>query len=263
MSPRFAVVLPYRSAGSRLARFVTGSMAAHGLLVAGILFVGSLRPAPQSFDDAMVVALAGPIGGPPAASAPAPSRPAAAPAPAPPPPKAPEPKEAHTVKEVPKPKASPPPKKKEEPPKKAAPETGTENATPGEAPSSPVPSPHPGTGGGGNAAAGPTGVTATLGGGDASLGFYGASVKAALEAAWTKPYLEEQGDTYSATVSFVIARDGTARDVKIVTSSGVPSLDRSAMRAVIEASPFPPIPSTWQGDTLPATMRFDLTPEGR
>jgi len=260
MSPRVAIVLRFRRARSRLARFVTGSLAAHGLLVAGILVVSSLHRAPQSFDDAMVVALAGPLPGPPAASAPAAPRPAAAPAPAPP--KAPEPKEAHTVKEVPKPqpKATPAPKKKEEP--KPAPETGPST---GEAPvkdASPAPNAHPG-GAPGGAAAGPTGVTATLGGGDASLGFYGASVKAALEAAWTKPYLEEQGDTYSATVSFVIARDGTARDVKIVTSSGVPSLDRSAMRAVIEASPFPPIPTSWQGDTLPATMRFDLTPEGR
>ncbi|HVQ34821.1 MAG TPA: TonB family protein [Candidatus Bathyarchaeia archaeon] len=263
MSPRLAIVLRFRRARGHLARFVTGSLVAHGLLMIGILGVSSLHRAPQSFDDAMVVALAGPLPGAPAASAP---RPAAAPAPAPAPPKAPEPKEAHTVKEVPKPqpKATPAPKQKEEPPKKTAPEAAppSDDKATGEA--SPTPSVPPGASGGGGAA-GPTGVTPTLGGGsgDASLGYYGAAVKAALESAWSKPYLEEQGETYSATVSFVIARDGSARDVKIVTSSGVPSLDRSAMRAVIEASPFPPVPPAWQGDALPATMRFDLTPEGR
>jgi|SoiMethySBSTD1v2_1073268.scaffolds.fasta_scaffold244289_2 protein TonB len=263
MSPRLAIVLRYRRARGHLARFVTGSLMAHGLLAVGILVVSSLHRAPPSFDDAMVVALAGPLPGPPAAPAASAPRPAAAPAPAPAPPKAPEPKEAHTVKEVPKPKPSPAPKKKEEPPKHTAPETGPASPSP-EAPASPAPNARPGgTGSGG--AAGPTGVTPTLGGGagDASLGYYGAAVKAALESAWMKPYLEDQGETYSATVSFVISRDGSTRDVKIVTSSGVPSLDRSAMRAVIEASPLPPIPPTWTQDTLPATMRFDLTPEGR
>jgi len=257
MSPRLAIVLRYRRARGHLARFVTGSLAAHGLLAVGILVVSSMHRAPPSFDDAMVVALAGPLPGPPAAPASVPR-----PAPAPAPPKAPEPKEAHTVKEVPKPKPSPAPKKKEETPKRTAPETAGPASPSPETPASP--NAHPGgTGSGG--ASGPTGVTAMLGGGagDASLGYYGAAVKAALESAWIKPYLEDQGETYSATVSFVISRDGSTRDVKIVTSSGVPSLDRSAMRAVIEASPLPPIPPTWTQDTLPATMRFDLTPEGR
>jgi protein TonB len=252
MNPRLRVVVRWRSARSRLARFVTGSLAAHGFLVAAILVLPMMRQAPQTFDDAMVVALAGPLPGP-----------AAAPAPAAPP-KAPEPKEAHTVREVPKPqpKATPVPKKKEEAPVRSPAPSAPPGPTQEDTPAPPTTGETKGSGAGA-AGTGPTGVTAVLGGGDASLGFYGAAVKAALESAWMKPFLEEQGETYSATVSFVILRDGTTRDVKIVSSSGAPSLDRSAMRAVIEASPLPPIPPAWQGDTLPATMRFDLTPEGR
>ena len=258
------IVVRWRTARSRLARFVTGSLAAHGALAVVVLIVMPiLRPKPQTFDDAMVVALAGPLPGPPAAPAGASARPSApppAPAPAPPP------KEAHTVREVPKPqpKATPAPKKKEETPSRATPAPSTAPGPPQEqeSPAPPDAGQEKGSGSG-SAAAGATGVTAVLGGGDASLGFYGATVKAALESAWIKPPLEDQGETYSATVMFVIARDGTVRDARISEPSGVPSLDRSVLRAVLEASPFPPIPPSWQGDSLPATMRFDLNPEGR
>jgi TonB family protein len=106
-------------------------------------------------------------------------------------------------------------------------------------------------------------VTASVGGGDSSLGWYGAAVKAALEAAWAKPFLEDATGTASVVVTFDIARDGATRNIRIVQSSGIPSLDRSAQRAVIEASPLPAIPPTWTDATLPVTMRFDLTPEPR
>jgi len=89
----------------------------------------------------------------------------------------------------------------------------------------------PSTGLGGAAAGAPSGVTAEVGGGDSALGWYNAAVKAALESAWEKPYLENQGRTYSVVIAFDIARDGTTRNLRIVESSGIPSLDRSAQRA--------------------------------
>ena len=64
-------------------------------------------------------------------------------------------------------------------------------------------------------------------------------------------------------LAFDIARDGTPRNIRIETSSGIQSLDRSAQRAAIEAAPFPAVPSTWTGDAIPVTMRFDLSPETR
>ena len=104
-------------------------------------------------------------------------------------------------------------------------------------------------------------VTATVGGGDTSLGWYGAAVKAALEAVWAKPYLEDAAGTASVVITFDIARNGTTSNIHILQSSGIPSLDRSAQRAVIEASPLPAVPPTWTEDTIPVTMRFDLSPE--
>ena len=184
---------------------------------------------------------------------PQPVKPPPAPAPAPPP------KEAHAGREVPveKPKKEPPKPKPAPAPEK-----------PAEAPPQTPPSPQkPGTGGGpadhGDAKPGGGGsaVVASVGGGDASLGWYGAAVKAALEAVWIKPYLEDAVGTASVTVSFEIARDGTTRNLRIQQSSNIPSLDRSAQRAVIEASPLPAVPPQWTGDTIPVTMRFDLAAE--
>lgn len=262
--PRLRVVVRYRAIRSRLARFVGGSAAAHGVLLAVVLIVPLTRQRAAPIQDTMMVALAGPIGG---SSAPAP-RAAAAAAPA----KAattPAPKEAHTVREIPVPKA---PKAKEKPdkpkkdlPKPPAPETtdATPEATDASDSKPDAAQGKPGTGPGPASAGAATGVTASLGGGDEALGWYGAAVKAALESAWAKPYLEDQDATLSVVVAFDIARDGSTRNVRIVSGSGVPSLDRSVLRAVIEASPLPAVPPAWKDAILPATMRFDLNPETR
>ncbi len=234
--PRFTIVVSYRQARSRLARFVTGSVAVHGALMFAILVVPMSRHRAEPISDAMVVALVGPIGAALPAHVGAAAPPVVRPEPAPP-------REAHTVRAVPVPK----PKAKPARPKKE--------------PASPAPEPKNPGAGTGAAAGAQSAVTATLGGGDASLGWYGAAVKAALESAWAKPYLEDASDTASVVVAFDISRDGATRNLRIVQSSGIPSLDRSAQRAVIEASPLPALPPTWTDDTLPVTMRFDLTPE--
>jgi periplasmic protein TonB len=246
---RVRVIVSFRGFRSRLARFVTGSVAVHGALLAAVLVVPTSRHHVAPIDDKMVVALAGPIAPPSPSRGAAPEPAAAKPAPAPPP----APKEAHAVREVPlpKPKDKPvkPPQKEPErapEPQAPAPKGGAKDGPP-------------------DAKPGPVGgaVTATIGGGDSSLGWYGAAVKAALESAWVKPYLEDAQGTASVVVTFDIARDGTTSNFRVMQSSGIPSLDRSAQRAVIEASPLPAVPPTWTEERLPVTMRFDLTPDNR
>ena len=255
------VVVRLRATGSRLVRYVYGSAAAHGLLVAVIVLVPLTRRSTAPPMDATVVALAGPIGGSSVAAPKPVAAASAAPKPAAPPP----PKEAHAVKEIPAPKTKAPvDKPKKTPPKpEPAAEPQTESA-----PAPPTHAAETGNAGTGAAthgagpAAATTGVTASLGSGDPSLGWYGAAVKAALESAWIKPYLEDQGQVVSVVVAFDIARNGATKNLRVVTSSGIPSLDRSALRAVMEASPLPALPPTWNEEVLPATMRFDLSPEG-
>lgn len=249
--PRLRIVVSYRAARSRIARFVTGSIAVHGALLFAVLVVPMARHRAAPIPDTMVVALVGPVGAPPAIHVGTSAPPIAKPEPAPAPPK-----EAHTVREVPVPK----PKAKTDKPKKEPAKT-PEPAAPA-APAIPQGNAkeavNPGVPSGAQSA-----VTAMLGGGDSSLGWYGAAVKAALESAWAKPYLEDTRDTASVVVAFDIFRDGATRNLRVVQTSGIPSLDRSALRAVIEASPLPALPPTWTDDTLPVTMRFDLSPEAR
>ena len=49
-----------------------------------------------------------------------------------------------------------------------------------------------------------------------------------------------------AVVSFDILRNGNVRNVKIVQSSGIPTLDMSARRAVMDASPLPELPREFE-----------------
>jgi protein TonB len=248
--PRLRIVVSFRNTRMRLARFTTGSIAVHGALLAAIIVVPAARHRVLPIEDTMVVALAGPIAAQPAPRAVSPAPPAAKAAPVP----APAPKEAHTVREVPVPK----PKDKLVKIKKE-PERAAESPAPAVPPA--PPSATSGSPQDAKPASGTGAVTATLGGGDTALGWYGAAVKAALEAVWAKPYLEDAQGIASVVVTFDIARDGTTRNLRILQSSGIPSLDRSAQRAVIEASPLPAVPQTWTEDTIPVTMRFDLSPE--
>lgn len=255
--PRVRVVIAFRTVRHSLARFMTGSFAVHGLLLATVLVIPATRRKTAPIEDTMVVALAGPISAAPAARSGPPATPQVKAQSAPPP--APAPKEAHTVREVPLPKPKPKADKPKKEPVKPAetPSTSTNaNASP-----QPAHGAAGGTPGAAKPAAGSGAITATLGAGDSSLGWYGAAVKAALEAAWVKPYLEDAQGMASVIVAFDIARDGTTRNFRVVQSSGIPSLDRSAQRAVIEASPLPGVPPTWTEDTIPVTMRFDLSPE--
>jgi protein TonB len=256
--PRVRIVISLAGLRSRLARFMTGSVAVHGLLLAAVLIVPATRHKAPPIEDSMVVALAGPIAAAPPARAASAAPQAAKPEPAPPPP----PKEAQAVRELPKPK----PKEKDKPVKpKPEPAKTDEPETPAPPATKPAAGAGTQTGAPAGAPAGPAAgaVTATIGGGDSSLGWYGAAVKAALEAVWQKPYLEDSEGTVSVVITFDIAKDGTTRNIRILAPSGIPSLDRSAQRAVIEASPLPGIPPTWTEPLLPVTMRFDLSPEAR
>jgi protein TonB len=60
-----------------------------------------------------------------------------------------------------------------------------------------------------------------------------------------------------AIVTFDIQRNGQVRDVRVVQSSGNVLMDNSARRAVMEASPFEPLPAAYSGSS--ATIEFWFT----
>ncbi len=57
---------------------------------------------------------------------------------------------------------------------------------------------------------------------------------------------------------FDIMRDGTVRNLEIVESSGVPEVDRSALRAVLASSPLGPLPSDYAGNSVHVQFYFDF-----
>ena len=85
---------------------------------------------------------------------------------------------------------------------------------------------------------------------------------AALYSNWQRPILSGLREEAEVTVAFDIQRDGRIARLRVETGSGVPSLDRSALRAVSDASPLPALPSNWREPTLEALFVFRLYPEG-
>lgn len=70
---------------------------------------------------------------------------------------------------------------------------------------------------------------------------------------WQRPAL---GTDPSATIYFIIDRDGRIRDARVEESSGVGSFDRAALRAVLESSPLPPLPAGYSGNWLGVHLAF-------
>ena len=60
------------------------------------------------------------------------------------------------------------------------------------------------------------------------------------------------------TISFVLMRDGTVKNVRLTRRSGVPALDFSVERAIQLSLPFPRIPPEYEGDSIDVDFSFDL-----
>lgn len=239
-------------------RFLAGSFAGHALLVVAFVALPGLLPRPTRI-EAPVVALvrAAPVL-PPSHTEEAPGPPAR---PEPPPEPPPEPRPAVTppVREKPAPDPRPalpkPSRPTPAPPREAPPEP-----TPNPAPVvDPVPP--------GNAAPqgevrrGDRSITALEGGSDVELGWYKAQVTAALYREWKKPIVARLEDVREVRIEFEIDRAGRLVRPSIAQESGVPSLDRSALRAVYDAAPFPALPPNWKEPRLTAGFVFRLYPE--
>lgn len=58
--------------------------------------------------------------------------------------------------------------------------------------------------------------------------------------------------------SFDLMRDGRIRNLRIVQQSNISALDYSVQRAILEASPFPPIPPGFDKDSAKVEFTFEL-----
>jgi len=65
------------------------------------------------------------------------------------------------------------------------------------------------------------------------------------------------GGQYQTQVYFRIYKSGQISDLKVDVSSGVQAFDLSALRAIQSSSPFPPLPSEYDGQYLGITLIFE------
>ncbi len=61
-----------------------------------------------------------------------------------------------------------------------------------------------------------------------------------------------------AVITFDILRDGSVKNAQISQRSGNSTLDYSALRAVMDAGPFPPLPPQYSGSSTNVELRFQL-----
>ncbi|MEP7131789.1 MAG: TonB family protein [Acidobacteriota bacterium] len=109
-----------------------------------------------------------------------------------------------------------------------------------------------GSGSGNGAGAGVGGLTFDQPG--FNYPYYYERVKIAIETNWFKP---ATSIPTSPVVHFTIQRDGTISDAEVVTSSGLPFVDRAALRAVLASSPLPPLPSEFQSNRVGLSVLFE------
>ncbi len=124
----------------------------------------------------------------------------------------------------------------------------TPPAPPAPTPHTPSPTP-PSTGV--NIPVGAAGVTGVEG--DFPYTIYLDRMNALIGRQWLRP---QSVSGITATVSFVIERDGRVRDAKLETPSGNETFDRAALRAVLEVSPLPPLPFAYNGTYLGVHLTF-------
>lgn len=237
-----AGVVP-RGGGRTLRLPIALSVLVHAGLAAGLV---SLRPEPEPVLPPVyrVNLLAAPPGPRAAGVVPARPEPAAEPRPATPPPPRPV---TSTRDEMPSPKPAPPPKRT------AQQSTPTPAAEPAERPK---PSqPQPVAGGGPTGGTGTDVATVRTPGIEFPYGGYLDNIVRQLVLRFRPP----ANRALVADVSFLIRRDGSVSDIRVVKSSGVYTFDveaRGAIEAAGQARAFGPLPRGFPDDVLPVTISF-------
>jgi colicin import membrane protein len=262
------------------ARWATLVLVSLGLHVGGFVFAVTLPrilPRRAAGPPVYVVDLVTLPAGPPS---PSPAPPAAATArSAPPKPEAPV-KIPERAAKKPEPKKPEPkkPEPKKTPPKETAKKPEPETARPDPGPQ-PVPvaesaaaatasAPPAGTAAG---TPGSQGATGTRPGGAGGTGtgaaddrtFYFGLLDRKIRGAWKKPIFPPNhpaGRTLEARVRLTLTSSGRVIGMDLVASSGYDALDRSALRAVQDAQPFPPFPYTLGTEPQPVVFEFALIP---
>lgn len=86
---------------------------------------------------------------------------------------------------------------------------------------------------------------------------YTLKLKNKIEYIWRYPQsAAERGIQGNLLLTFTIQRNGYVSEVRVVSTSGYEILDLEAVRAIKEASPFAPLPDSWNEDYITITGHF-------
>ena len=90
-------------------------------------------------------------------------------------------------------------------------------------------------------------------------GYYVASLRSRISSNWLMSTISPNIVTAPRVyLTFRILRDGTITDVQITQSSGIPEVDRSALRAILASNPLPPLPGDYSGGSVNVSIYFDF-----
>jgi len=88
---------------------------------------------------------------------------------------------------------------------------------------------------------------------------YSAQVQQLVAQHWRTGDVDPRIQTAPTVIAtFELMRDGSARNVQILQGSNIPSLDFSVKRAILDASPFPPIPPSFEREFARVEFWFEL-----
>lgn len=91
-------------------------------------------------------------------------------------------------------------------------------------------------------------------------GWYLSVIQGKVSSNWKQPSARLLADdSLTALVSFRIRRDGSIEAVTVRRGSGRSTVDQSAVKAVRDSAPFPPLPNDYLENMLDVTIEFTVT----
>jgi len=101
-----------------------------------------------------------------------------------------------------------------------------------------------------------TGANTTLG---TRFAGYAAQIQQLVAQKWRTGDVDARIQTApTVIVTFDLMRDGSVRNIVLLQRSGIAALDFSVQRAIMDASPFPPIPAGFDRDSAKVEFTFEL-----
>jgi TonB family protein len=101
-----------------------------------------------------------------------------------------------------------------------------------------------------------TGPNTTLG---TRFAGYAQQIQQLVSQKWRTGDVDARVQTAPTVIAtFDLMRDGSIRNLQLLQKSGIPSLDFSVQRAIMDASPFPPIPPGFDRNSAHVEFWFEL-----